>query len=118
MAEESKVTVVEETISNESPNKDEPGPSLEFLAVIDYLGSENGNALANRLMGFLEEKFKTSIEKSTRFAIHEHWSKVVLVSVIVITSAVLSIMGKFSSELGILLGTVIGLTFSKKANGG
>lgn len=113
------LTITEEQakqiVEGEAAAKEAP-PSPEFVAFVDYLASENGNALANRVMGFIEDRFKTSIEKNTEFATTQHYLKIGLIAIAIIVGGLLAYFDKFNSEIGILMGTVVGLLFGKKTN--
>lgn len=80
-----------------------------------YLESEQGNDIANRCLSIFESLQKIITEKNHTSGKHELHIKLAAVIAIVSAIITLSLLDKFDPSIGVVLGTIIGYLFSKKA---
>ena len=87
---------------------------IDFSPFLDYLKTENGHALAGRVIGLVEDFKKATLEKTTRHATLEKILQITIIVVVVGAASWLSYLDKFETSIGVLFGTLVGYFFGKR----
>lgn len=101
-----------------APPADEEGEDeFDSSPMFDYLGSERGHEVAQRVLGLFEGMRKATMDLTVKQAIAEKWFQATIITVVVVASTALAVLDKFSAPLGLLFGTLIGFVFGKRSSG-
>lgn len=100
-----------ETTSTKEDEED-CGPTIR--KIVAYLESDKGHEMAQKLITTFHTLRSTGGAEATRLATHRFWGQVALVAIGMIAAGVLSYSGKFTSEFGVLIGTMIGYAYGNR----
>ena len=102
--EESKLpTVPTEPVEGEEEE-------IDVSPFMDYLQSPQGHEIASRLVGIIEEVKKVTLDKNFSHAKFNRWMEAGVIVVVIGSVVLLSIMDKLNPTVGMLLGSVVGLS--------
>lgn len=78
--------------------------------ITEFLKTENGNALANRVLDF----FATSKDAGTNHAKFNLLVRSGVVLAVILAVVFLTYFGRFDPAVGVLMGTLVGFIFGRK----
>ncbi|MGQ0704181.1 MAG: hypothetical protein ACT4PM_13725 [Gemmatimonadales bacterium] len=99
-------------LPSDEPEEEE---QLDTSPFFEYLKTAQGHEVATRLLTILEDVKKAALSHTSTLAKRETWFHVAVFSVVIGAAVTLAILDKFSTPVGILLGTLVGYIFGKKS---
>ncbi len=111
--------VVRAAVSDEAarkPAEAEESEEYDDIAptVYDYLQTPQGHEIAKRAVELLEQLVKSKVTQDATNLRFDKWLQVIIVVAVVLASAVLAALDKFSPTVGVLLGALVGYVFGKR----
>lgn len=112
--------------NEENPEDEElEGESPDLQPFFDYLHSDKGHAVVNRLLDLLQSGKQSVLDKDKELqrlrSVLEHnltirwyWIQASLFVLIVVSAGLLAYFDRFSTPLGLLPGTLVGYIFSRR----
>jgi response regulator of citrate/malate metabolism len=104
----------QETMEVVSKISEKNETSADLTQLLNYLQTENGSKLANRLVDIFAESKHTVVTSSWSQARWEKWLQGGVIFLVVVATATLTYFDKFDTSVGVLFGTLVGYVFGKK----
>ena len=99
--------------AEEEPDDERAQPSGAEL-LIEYLQTEQGHSIADRLVTLYEKKQQQTIEKGYKFQTRVLFAQITVFVVTLGVLTFLSYRGKVDPTLALLIGTLVGYFFGKR----
>lgn len=80
----------------------------------EYLKTPQGHEVTTRMLSIVEDVKKAALDKSSSHAIFEKRLQATIIIIVIISTSILSYLGKFETSVGVLFGTLVGYIFGRK----
>ena len=88
--------------------------SIDFTSFWEYVQSEKGHEVVQRIVGMIDDVKKATLAHHGSYAKLDKVLQYVLVIGVVVASAWLSVVDKFSTPVGVMFGTLVGYAFGRR----
>ncbi len=100
-------------------NEQTPPPAelvkqADFTPFFNYLQSQPGHEVVNRLLSLVEDVKRSTLEKSTAHAMFGMGFQAAIVLVVIVATSVLTYLGKFEPSVAVLFGLLVGYIFGRR----
>lgn len=104
-------------VVNNAPPAEQPEQtaSEDWAPVLDYLKSPQGHEVAQRVLGIVETLQKNTLVRGNSVAKWDRVIQAAIVAAVLLSGTVLAALGKFTSEIGVVLVAVLGYTLRRNS---
>jgi hypothetical protein len=106
-----EIWMAENDLDSDYQYNEQEGASSPF---IEYLQTEKGHQMANKVFAIAEDIKKTLLYQSGSHSLLEKWQLAIVIFAIVGAVTLLTLFDKFDPAVGILFGVLVGYIIGKK----